>query len=77
MKTRKGLIERLGTREDGGFPLYDLEELEKLIKAGNDKKDWYCSGRKQKQDNINYCVYAFNKNDKCSKDCKFYKKLYF
>ena len=81
---RKKLIEELGTKEDGKFPLFNLEELRKLIRSGSNKEDWYCFGRKTKIDgkNINYCIYAyyaFSNNgpvNNCTADCKFYKKLH-
>ena len=81
--SRKKLIEELGTREDGKFPLFNLEALKKLMRAGNDKMGWYCTGRKTEAegDNISYCVFAYplprnEKEPPCTKDCLFYKKLY-
>lgn len=79
---REELIAKLGTKEDGKFSLYDLEELEKLIKAGNNKEDWYCIGRKNEKEKINYCIHSYSAfNNKgpvkgCTADCKFYKDLH-
>ena len=85
MESRRELLERLKTREDVGFPLYNLEELEKLIELGNNKDNWYCLGRKTEQEGntIEYCIYAYsafrNNNqpiENCTGDCEFYKKLH-
>ena len=83
-ESREELIRRLGTREDGRFLLYDLEELENLIKSGNNKSNWYCLGREHEKNGkyIDYCEYGYAKKPiekplpGCTADCKFYKKLH-
>lgn len=79
-ESREELIKRLGTREDGNFPLYNLDELENLIKTKNDKLNWYCLGRENKRDGkfIDYCEHAYGKELVlgCTIDCVFYRKLH-
>ncbi len=81
---RKKLIEELGTREDGKFPLFNLEELKNLIKARNFNDNWHCLGREKEREgkDITYCVYAYQafSNNRpiknCTADCEFYRVLH-
>ena len=81
---RKKLITKLGSKEDGKFLLFNLDALRKLITSGDDKKGWYCIGRRTEKEGetLTYCVHAysaFSNNGPvlgCTADCPFYNGLH-
>lgn len=78
-KSREELVSKLGSREDGKFKLFNLKELQKLIEDNADETEWYCLGRKFKDNPITYCKHAYSSElpvEGCTADCGFYEKLH-
>ena len=64
--------------EDDKLKLFNLSELEKLIRSTRNTENWYCKGRIRKEDYVSMCMIAYENApvDRCPADCQFYKTLH-